>query len=122
MSMKVILIGVCLGGFTAGPPVRVVDQHRYEILDTAGFYLYSLRKLVQGEKISRVETVYYFSIDDSAPVRELTLANLEEAFASNACFRYHLEAQFHSDKALMAYDKYLGMYKIKWLYGLCRRE
>ena len=75
LYMKVILLGVCLGGLVTAQPVRVADHHRYELLDTTGFYLYSLRKLAQGEKISRVETVYY-----------------------------------------------LGMYKVKWLYGLCRKE
>lgn len=89
MYLKVLLIGVCLSRLGSGRPlddggsqlVRLVDHHRYEVLDSAGFYLYSLRKLVQGEKIARVETVYYFSVDDRSPVKELTLTNLEDAFA-----------------------------------------
>ena len=128
MYLKILMIGLCLGGGTqnrthvardGSQMVRLVDHHRYQVVDSAGFYLYSIRKLVQGEKIARVETVYYFSVGAVAPVKELTRANLEDAFAGNACFRYHLEAQFHSDKALMDYDQYLRMYKIKWIYGLC---
>jgi hypothetical protein len=96
---------------------RVYGKSTYKILDTAGFYLYSVNKLVQGEKIARPQTVYYFSVTANGPVQELTLANLEGAFAGNARFRYSLEAQFRSDKNLVAYDGLLKMYKIKYLYG-----
>ena len=115
---KILLVAICMGGVVQAQ--EGVDHHRYHVLDSAGFYLYSLRKLVQGEKIARVETVYYFSVDDRSPVKELTLANLAAAFPGNACFQYHLEALFHSDKGLIAYDPYLKMYKIKWLYRHCR--
>ena len=94
----------------------VVQGHHYHILDTEGFYLYSLTKLVQGDKIARKQTVYYFSVKVGEPILELTLANLEKAFADNTRFRYQLEAHFHRDKDLMAYDPALKTYKIKYLY------
>ena len=96
---------------------RVYGKSTYKVLDTRGFYLYSINKLVQGEKIARPQTVYYFSVTANSPLQELTLANLENAFAGNAKFRYSLEAQFRSDKELMAYDDLLKMYKIKYLYN-----
>lgn len=89
----------------------------YQILDTAGFYLYSVSKLVQGAKIARPQTVYYFSVLANSPLQELTLANLQNAFAANTKFRYSLEGQFRSDKGLMAYDNTLKTYKIKYLYS-----
>lgn len=96
---------------------RVYGKSTYKVLDTKGFYLYSINKLVQGEKIARPQTVYYFSVTANGPLQELTLANLENAFAGNAKFRYALEAQFRSDKELIAYDGLLKMYKIKYLYA-----
>lgn len=96
---------------------RKVGREKFRVIDTTGFYLYSLNKLVQGEKIARPETVYYFSVDSGSPVLELTMDNLEKAFAGNAKFRYSLEEEFHGDRQLMAYDKLLKTYKIKYLYG-----
>ena len=101
---------------------RSYDHGKYLILDTAGFYLYRHNKLVRGEKASRPMDVYYFSLGPDDAPRELTLANLERAFAGNAAFRYRLEAQFRYDKELMAYDEYLKMYKIKYLYALSEKE
>jgi hypothetical protein len=97
---------------------RFFGHAAYQILDTAGFYMYSHKKLVQGEKIARPQTVYYFSVKAGDPVQELTLANLETVFAQNAKFRYDLEARFKSDKDLIAYDGILKTYKIKYLYSL----
>jgi hypothetical protein len=117
------LIGVLLlMSFTTHQPVksssgtRVYGKSTYKIIDTTGFYLYSINKLVQGEKIARPETVYYFSVKANDPVQELTIANLEKAFAANARFRYQMEELFHSDKDLAAYDGSVKMYKIKVVY------
>ena len=96
---------------------RLYINSSYQILDTAGFYLYSINKLVQGDKIARPQTVYYFSVQANDPVQELTLSNLQTAFAGNTKFRYLLDAQFRSDKDLIAYDKILKTYKIKYLYS-----
>jgi hypothetical protein len=103
-----------------GQDYRFFDRGAYRILDTAGFYLYSCNKLVQGEKIARPQTLYYFSVKSVDNVRPLTLGNLENAFAGNARFRYGLEAmqgKFGSDAALAAYDEVLKIYKIKYLYN-----
>jgi hypothetical protein len=118
--LKIFIAAVCLSGTLGldcnGQGNRIVGHSHYRILDTTGFYLYSIDKLVQGEKIARPQTVYYFSKKEDDAVQELTLANLEQAFAANTGFRYRLEALFRSDKELIAFDKTLDMYKIKYLY------
>jgi len=114
----VLLLGICLyGGPAAAQAYRKVGRETFRVIDTSGFYLYSLNKLVQGEKIARPETVYYFSVDGQSPVLELTMENLEKVFAANARFRYSLEEEFRGDTQLMAYDKLLKTYKIKYLYS-----
>lgn len=106
-----------MAGIVRGQEFRKVGKEKFRVLDTSGFYLYSINKLVQGEKIARPQDVYYFSMDRDSPVLELTMDNLEKAFASNPKFRYSLEASFHGDKQLIAYDKAMRMYKIKYLYS-----
>jgi len=116
--MKIILLSIFLyAGIVNGQEYRQEGKRKYEIVDTSGFCLYSYKMLVQGEKIARPETVYFFSVDKGSPVLELTMDNLWKAFASNPKFRYSLEASFHGDKQLMTYDKAIKMYKIKYLYS-----
>jgi hypothetical protein len=106
-----------------GHDYRYFDRRAYRILDTAGFYLYDATKMVQGLKIARPQTSYYFSVKGDAAVEPLTLVNLEAAFAANANFRYRLEAMqgpFGGDRSLAAWDEALKTYKIKVQYGLSR--
>jgi hypothetical protein len=49
-------------------------------------------------------------------VEQLSVKNLQIAFAGNAKFRYLLEAQFTTDNALTAYDSAANEYKVKYLY------
>jgi hypothetical protein len=118
--VKILFAACCLIGALGpdcnGQGVRMVGHSHYQVLDTTGFYLYSVNKLVQGEKIARPQTLYYFSKKRDDTVQELTRANLEQAFAANAGFRYRLEASFRSDKELIVFDKTLNMYKVKYLY------
>ncbi|HVU54212.1 MAG TPA: hypothetical protein VHD83_04115 [Puia sp.] len=117
-NSKWLVTAFCLmAGIVRGQEFRKVGKEKFRVLDTSGFYLYSINKLVQGEKIARPQDVYYFSMDRDSPVLELTMDNLEKAFASNPKFRYSLEASFHGDKQLIAYDKAMRMYKIKYLYS-----
>lgn len=116
MTMAILLSSFTMQRTPTPAGIRLIGKHRYTLLDSTGFPLYSINKLVQGEKIARPQTVYYFSVDAQSPLQELTLHNLEAAFAANSRFRYALEAQFHSDKALTAYDTYLKMYKVEYLF------
>lgn len=118
LKLRVLLTGVCFCGFLAHPQTyRVAGKTRLKIVDSTGFYVYSVNKLVQGEKIARPQDVYYFSVQADGPVLELTRENLEKAFADNAKFRYALEARFRNDKQLMEYDRYSKVYKLKYLYS-----
>ncbi|MBS1605182.1 MAG: hypothetical protein JST42_21135 [Bacteroidetes bacterium] len=115
--MKMMILSVLLySSVINGQQIREAGGRKYEIIDTVGFYLYSCNMLVQGEKIARPQTVYFFSVAKDSPVLQLTMGNLEKAFASNPKFRYLLEASFHGDGQLTAYDKAIKMYKIKYLY------
>lgn len=103
-----------------GQDYRFFGSQAYRILDTAGFYLYSISKLVQGEKIARPQLLYYFSTDPDGDLQLLSRGSLEHAFAGNARFRYSIEAfegKFGSDSDLAAYDYALSTYKIKYLYA-----
>jgi hypothetical protein len=100
-----------------GIDYRFYNKSPYRILDTAQFYLYSLNKLVQGSKIARPATVYYFSTDASAPLLPLTIANLETAFAANQSFIYKLHSDFRSDADLITYIPSLKTYKLKYAYA-----
>jgi hypothetical protein len=103
-----------------GVDYRFFDRGVYRIEDTTGFYLYSSTKMVQGEKIARPQAQYFFSVQPNGNVQQLTLPNLESAFAENAQFRYGLEAlagHFRGDLELAAYDGMLKTYKIKYLYA-----
>lgn len=113
-----VTVALCLyGGVAKTQDFRVVGKEKFRVVDSTGFYLYSINKLVQGEKIARPTNVYYFSVDRQSPLLELTIGNLENAFAGNARFRYAVEEHFHSDKDLMAYDRMLKTYKLKYLYS-----
>lgn len=96
---------------------RLLHRARYRVMDTAHFYLYSYNKLVQGEKIARPTTCYYFSQDAASPILPLTVANLEKVFAGNTPFCYRLRTDFKSDKDLITYYPSLNTYKIKYAYG-----
>jgi hypothetical protein len=100
-----------------GLDYRFYNKTPYHILDTAQFYLYSLDRLVQGTKIARPATVYYFSMGASDSPLPLTIANLETAFASNQAFIYKLHSEFRSDADLITYIPSLKTYKLKYAYG-----
>lgn len=100
-----------------GQHYRVVNKTSYRVVDTAEFYLYSYNKLVQGEKIARPTTVYYFSAGANGPIQPLTIFNLEKTFSQNRAFCYRLHTDFSSDKDLMTYIPSLKTYKIKYAYG-----
>lgn len=101
----------------SGKNYRLLHKARYQILDTAQFYLYSYNKLVQGEKIARPTICYYFSQDAASPVLPLTITNLEKAFAGNTAFLYRLQTDFRSEKDLTTWLPSLKTYKIKYAYG-----
>jgi hypothetical protein len=122
-GMGCVIIALCSISFR--PPdghnntsVRFVGKTAYAVLDSADFYLYELYQPVQINKGKTLvmEEDYFFSKDRNSGVMPLTIQNVENAFASNTTFRYLLEAEFHRNTDLIAYDPFLKEYKIKYLY------
>jgi len=94
---------------------RFIGNTAYEIIDTAGFYMYKRTFVSNGKGCVRV-TQYFFSKTSNDALVTLTKQNMESAFASDTQFRYALESEFNSDKDLTSYDNYLKSFKIKHLY------
>lgn len=98
---------------------RIYLKRAYQILDTAGFYLYyqyEYEQPVYGKGMVKADH-YYFSTTPESKLQRMTLENLKIAFAENTKFQYALDAGFRSDNDLISYDRYLHSYKIKYLFG-----
>lgn len=99
-----------------GKDYRLYQNEAYEVLDTAGFVLYSHAQLIpQGKGYARVEN-YFYSTGTAMPVLSLTVANVYRSFPEQNDFRYSIRNYFHSDADLMAYDSINREYQIKYLY------
>ncbi|MEN0052151.1 MAG: hypothetical protein AAGC65_00710 [Mucilaginibacter sp.] len=95
---------------------RLYNNSPYQIVDTAGFYLYSHDHLVQEGKGYATIKVLYFSVSPNSELIRLTVNNLDKAYSNNDKFRYALESEFHNDNDLTAYDNYARMYKVKHVF------
>lgn len=95
---------------------RFFNNDAYQIIDTAGFTLYSREKLAQHTKGYQPAVRYFYSIDNKQPVKELTIANLTNSFAARANFRYSVQNNFRDDADLISFDKAANQYKVKYLY------
>jgi hypothetical protein len=109
--LKVELFGYCDGKST----YRFYDNQAYQILDTAGFYLYA-KSALPREKGSIVRTEYFFSMTGSDSIQPLTISNLKAAYPSRDAFRYSLDSQFGRDSRLLEYDAQAHTYKLKQLF------
>jgi hypothetical protein len=98
---------------------RFFNNEIYQIIDTLDFYMYYQYKseeLNKGKGLVKTDE-YYFSRNGNDGIEPLNSDNLKRAFPGNARFHYALDANFKSDKDLMAYDPYQKIYKIKYLYN-----
>lgn len=100
-----------------GIAYRTFNKGDYRVLDTVGFYLYSHEQLVQGMKIARPGTVYYFSTDGGSTILPLTITNLEKTYTANHTFCYRLHTDFNSDNDLVTWLPSLKTFKIKYAYA-----
>lgn len=99
-----------------GKDYRLYQNEAYEVLDTAGFILYSHAQLMpQGKGYAQVEN-YFYSTGTAMPVLNLTIANVFRSFPEENDFRYSIRNYFHGDADLMAYDSTNREYQIKYLY------
>ncbi|PWK78376.1 hypothetical protein LX99_02220 [Mucilaginibacter oryzae] len=99
-----------------GVNYRFYKNEAYQVLDTAGFTLYSHEQLAPQGKGYTTNASYFFSLNENTPVTALTIANINNSFAGQADFRYSLENYFHSDSDLAIYDRFNKQYEIKYLY------
>ena len=95
---------------------RFYQNKAYQVLDTAGFMLYSQAQLVSQGKGYITLNKYFYSTAQCGDVRELTIANICNSFPDQADFRYSIESYFHSDADLAAYNRLNRQYEIKYLY------
>ncbi len=58
------------------------------------------------------KTEYYFSKDVKSEIETLSIYNLKKAFLSNHKFHDLIDAVFHQDKELYAYDDFHKIMKI----------
>ena len=97
---------------------RIYHHSSYKILDTVGFYLYYRYvsyEHTRGKGLIKKDE-YSFSKDSTSDIQLLTIENLKRAYPENHRFHYDLDAHFWSDRDLMAYDPFTGMYKLKYLF------
>lgn len=115
-GQKYYFLKVELFGYReAGKDYRFFNNEAYEILDTAGFYIYA-RSGFERAKGSIPVTKYYFSKTSMDSLHELTISGLKAVFPDRNRFRYALDAQFSSDRKLLSYDGELKCYKVKYLF------
>jgi hypothetical protein len=116
-SKKISLLkGNVFGYRDGGKNYRFYQNEAYEILDTAGFPLYTHAQIIpQGKGYTRYEK-YFFSAAIATPVLNLTVANVYKSFPDQNDFRYSIRNYFHGDADLMAYDSINKGYQIKYLY------
>jgi len=96
---------------------RLYHRTAYQILDTAGFVLYSKTQLPLRPKISIPEEAFYYSLNEDKKIMPLTLYNFLHTFKKQTEFRYLLSNSFRSDRDLIEYDENEHQYKIKYLYA-----
>jgi hypothetical protein len=98
---------------------RFYNHSIYQIIDTAGFYIYYQYRSVEqtkGKGLVKMD-LYFFSKKADGEILPLTTENLKDAYPDNTKFHYALDTNFPSDKGLLAYDKYQNTYKLKYLYN-----
>jgi hypothetical protein len=98
---------------------RFYNGEAYLVVDTACFYTYyqyRSEELNKGKELIKKDE-YFFSKNADGDMQPLTVDNLKSAFPDNHRFHYALDANFKSDKDLIAYDRFQKNYKIKGLYN-----
>jgi hypothetical protein len=98
---------------------RFYNGEAYLLVDTADFYIYYQyrpEENIKGKGLIKKDE-YFFSKNANDDLQLLTIENLKNSFPANHRFHYALDANFKSDKDLIAYDNYQKIYKVKYLYN-----
>jgi len=103
---------------SSGEEYRIIDRKFYLIINPLENIL--IYKVPRGtaQKGSTQTYAYYFSVNHSSSLMELTLKNVEKAFANNKKFDEFVEVHFKNDADLLEYDAEHKMYKLNRLYSL----
>lgn len=102
---------------------RLFNKHIYKILNPyETILLYETETQGETSKDTRVFTKYYFSENASAPVKELTIANVFNSFQDNPNFQYSIEIYFKTNIQLTEYDPLHKQYKINRLLELSKKQ
>jgi hypothetical protein len=79
------------------------------------YYKYHPAQSAKGKELIKKDE-YFFSVSPDGVLQPLTIENLKNAFPDDHHFHYSIDANFKSDRELMAYDKFQKCYKIKYLF------
>ncbi len=98
---------------------RFYNGNEYQIIDTAGFYMYYqyMPEEINKGKAPVKKDEYFFSKNADGNLELLTMDNLKKAFPYNNNFHYALDANFKADKDLLVYDTFQKNYKVKYLFS-----
>jgi hypothetical protein len=95
---------------------RFFENNAYQIIDTAGFYMYKRTGMKSGKGYAKIST-YYFSKGATTQLERLTHENLRNTFSSNPKFLYELERDCKNDTELSEYVGYLKSFKVKYVFN-----
>jgi hypothetical protein len=101
---------------SSGKDFRFKENKAYQIIDTAGFFIYSYDELLQHGKGAKPTAVFYFSKKANGPIVPLTFYNVGKAFPENTKLRYLLDMASAAHEKPDAFDGDENRYKIKELY------
>jgi hypothetical protein len=99
----------------SGTDYRLVGGLDYEVLSKGPILLYQTPQNIQA-KGQPLPSPYFFSTGPDAPVQRLSLAGLQNAYASNHAFLSALDMSFPNGTSLAAYDVHNAQYRLNYLY------
>jgi len=101
---------------------RFVRNRAYEVLALGPLVLYRYTWRVPGPRSWVNSTLHYFATSLDADPVALTRVNLKTAFPANHRLHDLIDLSFPSDKALTAYDKSHGEYRVIQALKLSRES
>lgn len=103
---------------SSGEEYRIIDGKFHLIVNPSeNILIYKVPKGTVQKGLTQTYA-YYFSVNHSSSIMELTMRNVEKAFGNNKKFDEFVEIHFKSDSDLLEYDSEHKMYKLNRLYSL----
>jgi hypothetical protein len=101
---------------------RFVLNVEYQILEAKELYIYRREVLVSHGRGSHGVKKFFFSVGPDGEVRELTLANLKQAFPENSVFRHSLDEAVGAGQKLSDYEEAHKTFMVNRLLSASREE